>query len=56
MVMDKGVGPMLDVYYEQVRIPKQVRAQQVVPLTRNGRKRAAKRAKLMAKKAEQSGE
>ena len=56
MVLDRGIGPMLDVYYEKVRIPKQVRTQQSVPLTRNGRKRAAKRAKLMAKKAVQSGE
>ena len=55
MIMDKGIGPMLDVYYDKVRIPKHVRMAQQKPLSRNGRKRAAKRAKLMAKTG-QSGD
>ncbi len=55
MVMDKGVGPMLDVYYDQVRVPKQARMVEQKPLSRNGRKRAAKRAKLMQKDG-QSGD
>ncbi len=46
VILDKAIGPLLDVHYTSIRVPKCDRVSKRPPLTKNGRKRAAKRAKL----------
>ena len=46
LLLDKGIGPLFDAHYENVRVPKAEPILSRPPLTYNGRKRAAKRARL----------